>query len=102
MKNFKFQISNFRSAARLAIAMCLVGTAGCSTPRIQQALNDSLPAGFHGDARVAHKNVYFDVTITARNLRQAEDGRWTWDSLDYVRNGRFSQGSVSLTPGGAR
>lgn len=62
---------------------------------IQRILDRALPPTFVGDARVEHKNTYLDFSIEARALRR-EDGVWRWESITYRRNGRFSNGSVSL------
>ena len=72
---------------------------GCkSFPSAQEALNVTLPPTFTGDAHVSHKNTWFDFTIDCYGLRKTPEGLWTWDSIDYVRNGRFSTGGIKLTP----
>ncbi len=93
-------------AAFLSLLLCVAGiglAAGCaSVPAgaphvsvIERVLDAALPAAFSGDTKVVHKNPWIDVTIAAGNVRQV-DGRWTWDWLEYTRNGRFSAGTITL------
>jgi hypothetical protein len=89
-----------RMKARIVLAVAVLLLAGCSLVpvpglSIQSILNAELPANFTGNARIEHKNPYFDVTIDVKGLRHA-DGAWVWDSLEYLRNGRVSQGRVTL------
>lgn len=83
-----------------ALILPLLLLAGCATPgndasKIQRFLDAALPPSFVGRAVVEHKNAYFDFTIEADGLRR-QDGRWQWDSLRYLRNGRLSQGRITL------
>ncbi len=54
---------------------------------IQRVLDDLLPATFVGDFDGSEKiPTYVDFTLAAGNLRRTETG-WTFDWLEYHRNG---------------
>lgn len=96
MKTYRLLLA----AAAAAIALSF---SGCSTvggnpgSYIQRALDAALPPTFTGDAALGHRNAYFDFEIAAAGLAHNEHG-WTWDSLQYKRNGRFSTGWIAVTP----
>lgn len=83
--------------------LCLVclSLTGCvssdQSGKVQNFLNTALPSEFTGDAHVEHFNPWFDITIDAGGLRKT-NGRWEWDSLNYIRHDRFTHGGITLTP----
>jgi predicted small secreted protein len=89
--------------AVLLAAVCFTGCAstksgdGQASPAVQVALDAVIPADFTGAAHINHKNAWFDFEIKATGLSRAS-GRWTWTSLEWKRNGRFSTGWLVLTP----
>lgn len=67
--------------------------------KVQNFLTNTLPPGFVGDITVSHVNPYFNFGISATNVRQNADGKWTWDSLDYNRADLLhTAGTIKLTP----
>lgn len=93
------------ATALLAVSLFSTGcqtTSGLSeTPLIQMALDEVLPAGFEGDFEGQHDGYYFGtsvhLTIDLHGLKNT-DGKWTWASGGYVREGFFSKGKIKLTP----
>lgn len=81
----------------LAALALLSGCASNSSGKVQNFLSTALPATFEGDAHVEHFNPWFDFTVDAKGLRVV-DGKWTWESINYVRKDRFTRGSIILTP----
>lgn len=86
----------------LLITVCLLSgcvaiPGGQDTALVQKLLTATIPAGFVGNVKIRHKNAYTTVTIQVTGLRQGEAG-WVWDSLVYEREGRFSDGQISLSP----
>lgn len=95
-----------KTALALVFSLCALLCAGCfSVPSegdsgpgiVQRTLDATLPPNFKGSADVGHKNAWIDVEIKAEGLRRDPSG-WTWHSLKYRRNGRFSHGWITLEP----
>lgn len=89
---------------KVFLLILAVFMAGCSAvpqlmdPAFVQKLLDSVvPAGFTGDVKIRHKNVYTTVIIQVTGLRRLETG-WTWVSFTWEREGRVSDGQITFTP----
>jgi hypothetical protein len=80
--------------------LCLLFTVVCFTgcddsSKIQAILDKALPADFTGPIEFGHKNPWIDFEVVGTGLRRTERG-WTWESMRYKRNGRFSTGWINL------
>jgi len=88
-----------RLAALLALALVL---SGCATTGsqvnlglINSILDSTLPPSFMGPAKIRHRNPYITLDIEADGLKRGATG-WGWRWLTYKREGRLSEGTVTL------
>lgn len=82
----------------LFIALAFAGCAsqpGVSPGLINSILDGALPPTFTGPASIRHRNPQFTVTIEAEGLKRGPAG-WEWRWLSYKREGRVSEGVVTL------
>lgn len=82
----------------LCVAMAFAGCAsqpGVSPGLINQVLDATLPPTFTGPIAIRHRNPQFTVTIEADGLKRGAAG-WEWRWLTYRREGRVSEGTVTL------
>lgn len=79
----------------IIITIAALALTGCST--LQGDLRKRLEGLPPGDYSIYHKNPYFDLDLTVKNGRLGPDGKLMVDELEYVRNGRFSQGRITIT-----
>jgi hypothetical protein len=78
----------------LAFAGC-ASTPGVSPGLINQVLDSTLPATFTGPASIRHRNPYVTLVIEADGLKRGPMG-WEWRWLTYKREGRVSEGTITL------
>ena len=92
----------------LLLAGSLICLTGCSSltngtadaQKVQNFLTNVLPPGFSGDVSVSHVNPYFNFGISAKNVHQDSNGKWTWSELHYDRADLLhTTGKIDLIPG---